>query len=260
MWKYLEGVWKDKYILISLVKSDLRLKYKKSIIGVFWSVLTPLGLVAIIGMVYSVVFGIKPVDFIPALFAGLNPWLFLSGCADSGTMAFIGAEGYLKQTTVSPQIFPIRSVLVNFINLLYGICAFLIIYIFLKPEAFNWQMLYIIPGLIIIFLFAISSANISAIINLEIRDFQPFQSLIYQGLFYATPIIFPPKLLKEKGFEYLYKMNPFYYLIEIIKTPLLGNEPPMLDIYMISIVITIIFLVFSIYLIMSNKSKIVFKL
>ena len=107
---YFKGIWKDRHILFSLVKTDLNLKYKKSMLGVLWSILTPLGLVLIIGVVYSIVFGMKMEDFIPTLFAGLNVWIFLSASADGGTSSFLGAEGYLKQTNVNAQIFPIRNV------------------------------------------------------------------------------------------------------------------------------------------------------
>ena len=257
---YFVGLWRDRFILSSLVKTDLNLKYKKSILGVAWSILTPLGLVIIIGVVYSIVFNVKMEDFIPGLFAGLNPWIFLSTSADGGTMAFIGAEGYLKQTNTNAQIFPLRNVLVNFINLLYSVLAFFIIYIFLKPDMFNFGMLMAIVGLIINLIFAIASSNVSAVINLKIRDFQPFQSLIYQGLFYATPIIFPAKILKEKGFEYLYRINPFYYMIEVIKTPLLGEKLPSIDIYLTAIVISVVWFFFSVFLVMKEKKNIAFRL
>ena len=102
-------------------------------------------------------------DFIPTLFAGLNVWIFLSASADGGTSSFLGAEGYLKQTNVNAQIFPIRNVLVNFMNLVYSIVAFILIYAFLKPQMFNFNMLMIIPGLVIILLFAISLSNIAAV-------------------------------------------------------------------------------------------------
>lgn len=260
MINYFKEIWRDRYILRSLVKSDLNLKYKKSILGVAWSVLTPLGLVIIIGSVYSIIFNTKPENFIPALFAGLNPWIFLSGSADAGTGAFISAEGYLKQTNVNSQIFPIRVVLVNFINLLYSIIAFFIIYIFLKPELFGFNMLAVIPGLVILFIFAVALSNVGAVINLNIRDYQPFQSLIFQGLFYATPIIFPSKILKDKGFDILYKINPFYYMIEIVKQPLLGEKLPHPGIYQKAIFIAVGALFLSIILVMREKKKIAFKL
>ena len=223
---YFTGLWRDRYILLSLVHRDLQLKYRRSILGVAWSILTPLGLVLIIGSVYSIIFGVDPKVFIPTLFAGLNPWLFISASADGGTSAFISAEGYLKQTTVNAQIFPYRVTLVGFVNLLYGIAAFFLIYIFLDPHAFSFSMLMVIPGLVLLFIFSASLANIASVINLYIRDFQPLQSLILQGLFYMTPIIYPANLLSEKGYGFIYKINPFYYFIELVRTPMLGRALP----------------------------------
>lgn len=257
---YFKGLWKDRYILSSLVNSDLQAKYRKSILGVAWAIITPLGLVLIIGAVYSIIFGSDPKTFIPMLFGGLTPWFFINSVADGGTGAFLAAEGYLKQTSVNAQIFPCKVALVGFVNLLYSILAFFTIYLFLQPQLFSAKMLMIFPGLFLLLIFGVSLSNISAILNLNIRDFQPLQSLIFQGIFYGTPIIFPAQILKEKGFEIIYKINPFYYMIEIVKEPMLGNEIPSLYIYLIAISITLLLYVISIFALMKTKKGIAFKL
>jgi ABC-type polysaccharide/polyol phosphate export permease len=213
----------------------------------------------IIGTVYSIIFGTDPREFIPLLFTGLNPWIFISGSADSGTYSLLSAEGYIKQTTVNAQIFPLRTSLVLFVNLLYSVFAFFSVYLFLRPDCFSPVMLMSVPGLILLFLFALALANISSIINLHARDFQPMQSLILQGLFYATPIIFPVELLKEKGFAIIYQINPFYYLIEIVRRPMLGIQLPPPSVYIIAILITSLVLLFSIEIFMRDKKNIVFK-
>lgn len=257
---YFRGIWRDRYILTSLVNKDLQLKYRRSRLGVAWAILTPLGLALIIGAVYSVIFGTDPRTFIPLLFAGLNPWLFVSGTADGGTMAFIGAEGYLKQTTVNAQIFPLRITIVNFVNLLYSVLAFFTIYLFLQPEAFSAKMLLCLPGLALLFLFSAGLANLAAVINLNVRDYQPLQGLILQGLFYATPIIFQPEMLAEKGFELVYRLNPFYYLIEVVRTPMQGRKVPGWDVWLIALAMAIgVFLLSSVVL-MRQKKNITFKL
>lgn len=258
--QYFKEIWKDRYVLWSLVNRDLQNKYKRSALGIAWSVITPLGLVLIIGGVYSIIFGNDPKIFIPSLFAGLNPWLFINTSAEAGTMAFIGAEGYLKQTTVNAQIFPLRTVLVTFINFLYSVLTFFAIYLFLQPQLFGTKMLLIIPGLIMIFLFSLSVTNFSSVINLNIRDYQPLQSLVLQGIFYATPIIFEPSMLDEKGFSIIYHINPVYYILEVVRRPMLGQELPSMKTYIIAIIITIMLFVSSIYVVMKEKKKITFKL
>ncbi len=258
--EYFYGIWRDRYILSSLVNKDLQMKYRRSKLGVAWSVLTPLGLVLIIGGVYSIIFGADPKEFIPMLFAGLNPWLFLSGTADGGTMSFIGAEGYLKQTTVNAQIFPIRIALVNFVNLLYSLLAFFTIYLFLQPHLFSAKMLMCVPGLALMFLFCVGLANLAAMINLNVRDYQPLQSLIIQGLFYATPVIYQASMLEEKGFGIVYRINPFYYMLEIVRTPMLGNTVPSAETYFIAAVIAFGVYVVSVFVVMRGKKTIPFKL
>lgn len=257
---YFKGIWRDRYILLSLVRNDLQMKYRRSFLGIAWAVLTPLGLVLIIGSVYSIIFGSDPTVFIPLLFAGLNPWLFMSATADGGTNAFIGAEGYLKQTAVNAQIFPLRVVLVNFVNLMYSIIAFFAAYLFLQPDKFGVYMLMLLPGLLLMFLFTLSLANIVAVINLHLRDYQPLQSLIIQGLFYVTPIIYEPQMLQEKGFDFIYRINPFYYFLEIVRRPMLGYGLPDLGIYRTAVGIACIAFLMSIILVMRTKRGIAFKL
>ncbi|SDB63058.1 ABC transporter permease [Butyrivibrio sp. INlla16] len=220
---YFSGIYKDRYVLSSLVKQDLHMKYNRSILGVAWQLITPLGLSIIIGGIYSIIYGMDASTLIPVLFSGLNPWLFLSASADGGTGAYINAEGYLKQTQVSPQIFPIRVVLVAFVNLIYSMAAFFLVYLVLSPSSFGIQMLMFIPGMLIILIAGMTLANISSAITVSFRDFQPLQSLVLQGLFYITPIIYTTSMMDDKGFSIVYRINPFYYFINVVRAPALGT-------------------------------------
>lgn len=260
MIEYFQGIWRDRFVLFSLVNTDLQKKYRRSKLGVAWAILTPLGLSIVIGSVYSIIFGTDPREFIPMLFAGLNPWLFISGTADGATMAFIGAEGYLKQTNVNAQIFPLRTTLLNFINLLYALLAFLTIYLFLQPDCFGPIMLMTIPGLFILFVFTLSIANFAAAINVEVRDYQPMQSLILQGLFYVTPIIYSSSMLAERGWDLIYLWNPFYYILDLVKTPIQGRNLPGLEIYMVAVLLTSLLFLFSVKVTMQTKKGIALKL
>lgn len=258
--EYVNGIIQNRYILFSLVNRDLIQKYRRSVLGIAWSIITPLGLAIIIGGIYSVLFATDPQVLIPLLFAGINPWTFLSGTADGGTFAFISAEGYIKQSTVSAQIFPLRTTMTNFVTLLYSILAFYGIYIFMQPRLFGVKMLMVFPGLLIIFIFAWALANISSIVTLNLRDFQPFQSLILQGMFYITPIIYPVEMIAQRGGDWVYKFNPFYYMLEVVRMPMIGKELPSIGMYLIAILISGITYIFSVILIMKNMKSIAYKL
>lgn len=258
--EYMSGIIKNRYILLSLVNRDLIQKYRRSVLGVAWSIITPLGLAVIIGGVYSMLFATSPEIIIPLLFAGINPWNFMSGTADGGTIAFLSAEGYIKQSTVSAQIFPLRIVMTNFVTLLYSILTFFAIYLFIEPELFSAKMLMVFPGLLILFIFSWGTANISSIITLYVRDFQPFQSIILQGLFYVTPIIYTIEMLRERGGELIYLLNPFYYMLEVVRMPMIGKELPSLQMYITAIAIAAVTYLISVVMVMKNVKTIAYKL
>ena len=258
---YVADIYRDRYIMWELTTKALALKYKRSALGVAWSVLVPLGLACVIGGVYGVLFSVSPKTFLPVLFSGLNVWIFISGCADGGTQAFLSAEGYLKQTRVNMEIFPARLVLTNFINLLYALGAYFAIYLFLGWEFFSIKMLMVLPGLLLLFVFALGVANITAVLNLIARDYQPFQSILLQGVFYATPIIYLPEMLKERGYSFVYEYNPFYYFISIVRTPLLGKDWVPLSEYAIAAAIAGGVFLLSVWLVMREKRHgVVFRL
>lgn len=258
--QYFIGIWENRFILENLVRQDLRMKYNRSMLGVAWAVITPVGLAVIIGLIYSIIFSTDPKTFIPSLFAALNPWIFLSTAAESGTTSYICAEGYIKQTNVKAQIFPLRGVLGAYVNLLYSICAFVAIYLILAPEKFGPKMLMVFPGLIIILIAGMALANISSSINLCYRDYQPLQSLALQALFYVTPIIYTSDMLDEKGFSLVYKLNPFYYFIEVIRTPLQGIEMLSWNVYFIAIALAVGLWGISILVTMRTCKGLAFKL
>ena len=258
--EYFKGIFKNRYILISLVQRDLQMKYRRSKMGVAWAILTPLGLAIIVGGVYSILFGTSPKVLIPLIFSSINPWVFMSGTADGATMAFPAAEGYIKQSTVAPQVFPLRATMTNFVTLLYSVLTFFAIYLFLMPESFGPKMLFCIPGLCIMFLFTLGLANLTSVINLYVRDFAPLQSLIFQGLFYATPIIYDAQMLADRGYSLVYLINPFYYMLEIVRKPMMGEGLPDVKCYGISVVLTAIIFVVGIFVQMKNRKEIAYML
>ena len=258
--EYFSGIWKDRYVLWSLVNRDLQQKYRRSKLGVLWSVITPTGLALIIGLVYATLFSTDPREFIPLLFAGLNPWNFISNSATIAAVSFMTAESYIKQSSVNAQIFPLRNVLVCFVDLLYSIVAFFIIYLFLQPAFFGPKMLLVIPGLFIMFVFVLSIANIVSVINLNVRDYQPLQTIVLQGLFYVTPVIYSEDMMAARGMDFIFKWNPFYYVLKVVKVPLQGREILNIDIYIIAITMTVVLFAYSVKVIMHAKKTVALKL
>ena len=129
---YIANLYKERFVLQSLVVRDFKARYRRSILGIAWTLLTPLGTVAVIGAVYAVVFNAKFEDFIPQIFTSLIPWYFFAACADTGTSAFINAEGFITQTKTSIEIFPVRVAFGAFFHYLISMFALVLVLIFIN--------------------------------------------------------------------------------------------------------------------------------
>ena len=208
-------------------------------LGMIWAVLAPLCIAAIIGTVFGKLFGVELSKFLPYLFLNLTFWAFFVACLDGGSIAFVAAEGYIKQIARVPLIaYPLRMVLAAFATLLLGLVAVAVVVIgFGGHVTLAW--LFVLPGLAAWFLFGFAIACLSGVINTAVRDVQHIQSVAVQALFYATPIMFEPRLLVAHGLQPLLTWNPLYHLLIVMKVPLLDNDLPPLDHY-IAVALTLI--------------------
>lgn len=259
MIQYFENIKKDRHVLQMLVVRDVFSKYRRSILGVAWSMVTPLSMVGVIGLVYSVVFGVPLIAFVPYLFSGLTPWFFISGAVDSGTGSYIVAEGFITQTRINIEVFSLRTVLVAFVNYLFMSIAFFIVYALIKPDAFNINMFLYFPGSIIIFLFCLGIVNIVSIVNLYLRDYAYIQSILLQILFYITPVIYSIEVMDQRGFSGIYKYNPFYYVVDIIRQSMLGTSEIEIFNWLVSIILSLVLFLGSVYLTKKIGRKIVYQ-
>ena len=260
MTAYFNSIRESRYIIAYLVKLDLKSRYRNSLLGVVWNLLTPLGFVTIIGLVFGILFQVDIRVFIPFLFSGLIPWFFITACGDGGAQCFLQSQGYIKQISIPLEVFPVRVVLSALINLLMTIAAFWIICLFLNPSVFSWRVILLFPTFIIFIVFGISLATIAGFVQTYMRDYAPTQSLAFQALFFATPIKFPAEDLYATPAFFIVRYNPFRYMIDIFRSPLLGVETQSPYSYVVSIIFTLLVFIFAQMLNRKIGRKIAFRL
>ena len=202
-----------------LARLDLVRRYTATMLGLAWATLTPLGMGIVIGVVFSRLFGTSLEDFLPYLFCGLILWGFFVACIDGGAIAFLAAEGYIKQIPgVSLFTYPLRMVFAALIALLMGLIAVVVVALVLG-RAITPAWLTLAPALLAWALFGFAVCCTSAVVNTILRDFTYIQNVAVQALFYATPIMYPPTLLADHGLAWMLTFNPVYHLIMLVRTP-----------------------------------------
>src|SRR4029453_4550988 len=130
-----------------LARLDIFRRYTKTLLGIVWAVLSPLLMACVIGVVFSQFFGADARDFLPHLFISLTLWNFFVACVDGGAIAFIAAEGYVKQIPgVSLYAYPLRMVLAALFTLLVTLGVVAVIVEILRG-GLGMAWLLVFPGL-----------------------------------------------------------------------------------------------------------------
>jgi len=235
MLSYFTAIWKARHFWFSLVRLDLRTRYRRSFLGIGWSLLHPLAMTTILCVVFHKLFKQSVIDYAPHLLAGLTIWNYITSCTLQGCQSFFQGEPYLRQTPMPLAIFPLRTVLAATFHLLVGLAVVVLLIVgmgaFGLREMRILPLFHLLPGLLMLFIFCWSTAIISGLMTVYFHDIQHILEVGFQMLFYATPIIYKARLLEEHGLQWLMQLNPVVVFLGLIRDPLVEGTAPSLSTY-----------------------------
>jgi lipopolysaccharide transport system permease protein len=245
---HLKAVWQFRYFWLSLVRLDIQNRYRRSVIGIGWSLLNPILMTVVFCSVFSSVLSTSLRDYAPFLVAGLTVWEFLKGSAVQGCDAFLRAEPYIRQCPLPFSIYPLRVVLGTFIHFAIA----LVVMVLAVPVCKHWgeplsvyfpavgtgvaQILQntgpaILAATLLATMFAWGCATITAFTQVYFHDTKHLLEVAAQMFFFLTPLMYPRVKLDEQGLGWLADINPATVFLELIRTPLLTGVPPTADLF-----------------------------
>jgi len=209
---------------------DMRNQFRRSRLGTLWVLINLTLMAGGIGYVYGHLFHQDLSVFFPLLIAGIVIWNFIATTIVQGCNTFIVSEGYVKQFSFPKQIYILRFFLAALLNLLIGFAVFFVVALS-QHVPFALGTFWALIGLILLILISIAHIIIFAYWGVKVRDLAPALSGIFLILFYITPIVFTPKILGEHNLAFIYQFNPLYYLIEVVRYPLINGSMAQPEIY-----------------------------
>lgn len=201
---------------------DIRQRYRRSILGPFWITLSMGIFILLLGVIYGRLFHIDLPTYLPYLSVGFIVWGFLSAVANDSCAAFHESGRIIKQIKLPFSTYVCRVVYRNFIVFLHTIVIFIPIAIYFRVTP-NWNTLLAIPGLFLVVINAAWVAAMLATFSTRYRDVQPIVGTVVQLMMFATPIMWKATALGNA--RIVAEINPIYHLIEIVRSPMLGEAP-----------------------------------
>jgi lipopolysaccharide transport system permease protein len=262
MFDHLKAVWNYRHFWMSLVRMDLRQRYRRSALGIGWSLLHPLAMTAVFCVVFSSILGNSDwKTYAPFLLAGLSVWEFIRNSATAGCSTFIRNEAYIRQCPLPCGIYPLRTVMGAAIHFLISLSVVIALVTVLKGNTASLRVLWsVLPAIVLTIIFAWSLATLAAFATIYFHDTQHLVDVGAQFWFFITPIIYSRDLLDRKGLSWVADLNPVNLFLELIRTPLLSGEPPALTLYLQAMVLTGVMLGLAIGTIAWLQRKLIFQL
>lgn len=214
---------------------DIRKRYRRSLLGPFWITISLGAFIAALGFIYMPLMGANTHGYVPFVALGFVAWQFISQMVTDSCNVFIANGPIIQQLRAPLSIYVYEMVWRHLIILAHNflIYAFVVVIYGLWP---SWATLLVIPGIVLVSINGISLGMLLGTLCTRFRDIPPIVATITQMMFLLTPILWRPEQIP--GREAFVVLNPFYYLIEIVRQPLLGDVPSLL-IWTVALAITL---------------------
>jgi lipopolysaccharide transport system permease protein len=271
MQSYLAAIWSCRFFWLSLVRMDLRSRYRGSVLGIFWSLLHPLAMTVILCVVFSCFLGQTLRTYAPLVFTGVTFWGFFGAVLVQGCNCFFQGESYIRQFPAPMAIYPLRNVLGGAFHFFIGLMLAVIIGLLAGPDPeYNpsgtrlHQLLALsslLPTFILLLLFGWSISVLSGLLSVRFRDTRHLAEIGLQGLFYLTPIMYRIESFKDKHrLTKLLQCNPLVPFLDLIRDPILLGRFPSLTTYAMASAVVLVLTVAAITALRLDERRLIFHL
>lgn len=215
-----------RHLLEYMVHRDITVKYRRSKLGLAWSILNPFLMMLIMTAVFSYMFK-QQIEFFPVyLLAGQVTFNFFSESTSLALDSVLAGSALLKKVYIPKYIFPLEKIVFSMINTIFSLTALIIVIIVMRVPLTPWFLLFPIP-LIFLFFFNLGVGMALASMVVFFRDIKHLYGIVLLALTYFTPIFYPETLLPE-FMRVLIRLNPMFWFVGMFRNLVLYGTGPTL--------------------------------
>jgi lipopolysaccharide transport system permease protein len=211
-------------LLRELTIRDMKLRYKRSILGIAWTLLNPLTQLLVFHFIFTAVFRVDIPHFTSFLFSGLIVWSWFAGALTQATQAIVGNPELMRRPGFPAPILPIVAVMSHLIHFLLALPV-LVFFLVLDGSRLTSAILALPLVIALQFLITVSLAYLVATCHVKFRDTQYMLGVLLNFFFYLTPIFYDVKLVPAR-YQPFYRLNPMVHLIDAYRAIMIRGTLP----------------------------------
>lgn len=213
---YLQKFMKYRPLLYQLVRRDFLSKYKRSVLGVLWSLLNPLLTMLVMTIVFSFIFRFDIENFPVYLLSGQIIFTLFSEITNLCLSSVTGAAAMMKKVSVPKYIFPLSRALSSLVNFAFSFLALILVMLITKAP-FHLTMLYCPIPILYAFVFSTGIGLILSAAVVFFRDITYLYGVFLTAVTYFTPLFYPISIIPDH-FRWIISLNPLYHMVECFRT------------------------------------------
>ncbi len=220
LYRYRDLIW-------ALVARDLKVRYRRSVIGLFWSMLQPLLTLLVLTVVFSTIFRFEVENYPVYALSGILFWNFFQQSIIASMNSLKGYAHILQKLPVPMAVFPVSTVISGIVNLVLALVPMLAIVVFTNHPV-GPSLLFLPISILIAALFTLGAGLLLAPLAVFFGDVVELITVLLTLLFYMTPIFYPMGIVEGTRFHFLIRFNPARSILEVFRDPIyLQKIPPL---------------------------------
>ena len=251
--EYIQNFKKFRPLLNELIARDIKIKYRKSVLGVLWTLLNPLFMMIVLSVVFSNLFKFDVENFPVYLLSGQLIFNFFSESTTNAMSAILANGSLIKKIYVPKYLFVLSRVFSSTINLLASFTAMVCVMLAMRVDLHYTVLLVPIPLLFIV-MFSLGVGLLLSALTVKFRDIMHLYSVFVTALMYLTPVIYPMSILPV-WLKPIVTLNPITNILEMFRAVMLYNSFPSIKSMFIAIVECIIVLAIGLYVFYKKQDE-----
>ncbi len=241
--QYFMNFAKYKFLLYELVKKNIKLKYRRSYLGILWTLIEPLLTMIVLTVVFGAFFNRGTKQYPVYVLTGRLLYAFFSSATKGATKSVSGNASMIKKVYVPKYIYVFSSVVSNFVTFLISLIVLLGVGIVLQVQPTIHLLQAVIP-LIILFVMALGTGLILATLSVFFRDVEYIWGVFTMLIMYASAIFYPVERIVTKGNGWVFDINPVYMCIANFRNSVLYGKAMNMQYFVVSSIVSLVLLIF----------------
>ncbi|MEA5051062.1 MAG: ABC transporter permease [Oscillospiraceae bacterium] len=251
---YIATFKKYQFLLENMISRDLKVKYRRSVLGLAWSMLNPILMMLILSAVFSRIMRFDVENFPLYIMSGQTLFSFFNTATSSCTFSIVESSPLIKKVYVPKYIFPLERVLFEFVNLLFSMIGLIVIIIIYRVP-FSFTMLLAIVPMVLLLGFTVGFSMVLASLCVFFHDLKHLYSVLITAWMYLTPIIYPIDFLGEGFIHTVVMLNPLTWYVTYFRYVIMYNTLPTLEMNLVCVGWAVIFLLLGAFVMKKTQDK-----